>query len=151
MGLEGGRSGSPTQAVRQLKYYAILGQTCTLHRKKKLPGRCLANGALCLSTPEQNGKSGTGLFNQLAIIACIIEIHMVSCVSAISFRSFMVGEKRIRSKATLLESKKKSVDDPIIRRILTVSFFLRLNNFLSAMHIEFADNMIFKLCLVNVF
>ena len=34
---------------------------------------------------------------------CIIQIHMVSCVSAISFRSFMVREKLIRSKSTLHE------------------------------------------------
>jgi hypothetical protein len=28
-------------------------------KKKKLAGRWLANGALCLSTPKHNGKSGT--------------------------------------------------------------------------------------------
>ena len=48
----------------QLKYYAILGQTCTLrkiHHPFFLAGRWgpLANGSLCLSTPKHNGKSGT--------------------------------------------------------------------------------------------
>jgi hypothetical protein len=39
----------------------------------------------------------------LAVIACIIQIHMLSCTSAIRFRSLMGGEKNIRLKSTLLE------------------------------------------------
>jgi len=38
LGPEGGRLGRPTQAVRH---------------------KCSGNGALCLSTPKHNGKSGT--------------------------------------------------------------------------------------------
>ena len=63
MNPEGGRPGSPTQAVKytcsgklgMIKIYYVR------HRKKKVGRKMgpLPNGALCLSTPNHNGKSGT--------------------------------------------------------------------------------------------
>jgi hypothetical protein len=68
LGPEGGRPGSDgrlTQAVRhtcsgKLGIVKILRFIRSDIAKKKIAGRCpLANGALCLSTPKHNGKSGT--------------------------------------------------------------------------------------------
>jgi len=66
LGPEGGRPGRPTQAVRHtcsgnLGIVKILRYIRSDIAKKKLARRwaSLANGALCLSTPKHNGKSGT--------------------------------------------------------------------------------------------
>jgi hypothetical protein len=64
------QSGIHAQEIYEyLKYYAILGQICTLRLQQirsyyifpiYLAGRwALANGALCLSTAKHNGKSST--------------------------------------------------------------------------------------------
>ena len=66
LGPEGGRPSSPTQAFRHTcsGNFKILNCTTSakIHSKIKTFGRKMgpqANGALCLSTPKQNGKSGT--------------------------------------------------------------------------------------------
>ena len=67
MGSEGGRPGMPTQAVRHTcsGNLGIVKTLCYIREivnKRFVAGRWapLANGALCLSTPKHNGKSGTG-------------------------------------------------------------------------------------------
>ena len=68
MGPEGGIPGRPTQAVRHtcsgilgiviiLRYSRSDMYTASATQEDAPP---LANGALCLSTPKHNGKSGTG-------------------------------------------------------------------------------------------
>jgi len=67
LGPEGGRPGRPTQTVRHtcsgnlgivkiLRY--IRSDMYDVHFWQE-DGPPLANGALCLSTPKHNGKSGT--------------------------------------------------------------------------------------------
>jgi len=60
LGPEGGRPGRPTQAVRHT-CSGNLGIVKLLRyiRSDMYTASAVANGALCLSTPKHNGKSGT--------------------------------------------------------------------------------------------
>jgi hypothetical protein len=64
LGSEGGRPGSLTQAVRHTcsGNLGIVKILCYIVKKNVFDRKMgpLANGALCLSTPKHNGKSGTG-------------------------------------------------------------------------------------------
>jgi hypothetical protein len=68
LGPEGGRPGRPTQVVRHtcsgnlgiVKVFRFIrSDMYTAFFGRKMPPLLLAIGALCLSTPKHNGKSGT--------------------------------------------------------------------------------------------
>jgi hypothetical protein len=78
LGPEGGRPGSPTQAVRHtcsgnvgiVKILCYIRSYMYTASARRAP---LVNGALCLSTPKHNGKSGT---DWLCLIVFNISIHV---------------------------------------------------------------------------